>query len=146
MTMSIKAALTPKHWIALLFVGLLCFAASNSVFLASKARLIRAHISGSTSESLGDGPGSASIAAFLADVASSDVPILKAAAAYIVREEEHANCDLEQAKHNVSWNKSDGRRRDIGICLQIRNDAGILDEYIAFHWLQVSEKLTAFFN
>lgn len=79
------------------------------------------------------------LATWLDTMATSDVPLLRAAAAYMVRMESNKGCDLESASQQASWAKDDGRRRDIGICVQIRNDAAILDEYIAFHWLQVSE-------
>ena len=75
--------------------------------------------------------------AFVEELATSDEPLLKGAAAYIVSTRSRQQCDLEAVKQEVSWAKDDGRRRDIGICVQIRNDAGVLDEYIAFHWLEV---------
>lgn len=77
-------------------------------------------------------------AGFIEKMATSDLPVLKAAAAYLVRKEIETDCDIETAKQQVSWAKHpDGQKHDIGVCLQIRNDAAILDEYIAFHWLQV---------
>jgi hypothetical protein len=139
-SMSTWTSPTLKRCITLLVVALLCCTASNSVFLASRLRLIRAHISRFNQENLQDNAASAStpsMAASLTAMVSSDTPLLKAAAAYIVRKETHAHCDIEKVGNDASWDKTDGRRRDIGICLQIRNDAGILDEYIAFHWLQV---------
>ena len=75
---------------------------------------------------------------FIPELAASDTPLLKAAAAFMAHEQIRGECDVEAIKQQVSWNKGDGRLRDIGICLQIKNDAAILDEYIAFHWLQVS--------
>lgn len=84
-------------------------------------------------------PATPPLATWLDTMSTSDVPLFRAAAAYMVRLESEKGCDLESAKRQASWAKDDGRRRDIGICVQIRNDAAILDEYIAFHWLQVSE-------
>jgi hypothetical protein len=75
-------------------------------------------------------------AAFVKELAASDIP-LESAAAHIARTQNQQRCDLEVTKQGASWARGDGRRHDIGICLQIRNDAGILDEYIAFHWLHV---------
>jgi hypothetical protein len=76
-------------------------------------------------------------AAFVEGMATSGVPLLKNAAAHLVSTESQGRCDLEKAKQEVSWTKDGGQRRDIGICVQIRNDVNVLDEYIAFHWLQV---------
>lgn len=81
------------------------------------------------------------IAAFVEGLAASDVPLLKSAALYLLNA--RVQCNLDAAKREVSWAKDDGRRRDIGICVQIRDDASILDEFIAFHWLQVRTFATA---
>ena len=94
---------------------------------------------GMTSHANGVGVGTSAFPQLIAQLAASSTPVFKAAAALMVREETRDECDLEAAKQQVSWNKDDGRRRDIGICLQIKNDAVILDEYVAFHWLQVSK-------
>lgn len=75
-------------------------------------------------------------------LAKSDDSLLKAAAVSLKLHEIQAACDFEVHKDKDAWNRQVKRqgkmKKDIGICLQIRNDAKILDEYIAFHWIQVS--------
>ena len=66
-------------------------------------------------------------------------PVVKAAA---VRLEQERRRQLEKERgpdacERVSWDRDDGRRHDVGMCLVLKNDAKILDEYIAFHWVQV---------
>jgi len=151
--------LTLKHLVLLVLIGFLYISASIStgflfalraessqaegaVLLAvDRQSRTAANVSadeGIISHANGVGVSSSVFSQFKAQLAGSSTPLLKAAAALMVREETRGECDLKIAKQQVSWNKGDGRRRDIGICLQIKNDAAILDEYVAFHWLQVS--------
>lgn len=66
-------------------------------------------------------------------------PVIKAAAARLLAERRASQCDLPTTMQQVSWARprNDGVLRNVGVCVQVRNDANILDEYIAFHWLQV---------
>jgi hypothetical protein len=73
---------------------------------------------------------------FLKDMSSSDDGLLKAAAITLARETKSGACNLEKDKVPDPWNPNDGVRRDIGLCMQIKNDVGIIDEHIAFHWAQ----------
>jgi len=149
--------LTLKHSVLLVLVGIFCLSASNSigglfalraelsevdgaVLLAVDTQSTAANVSADEGINHANGVGmdGSAFSQFRAQLAASSTPLFKAAAALMVQEETRAKCDLEAAKQQVSWNKGDGRRRDIGICLQIKNDAAILDEYVAFHWLQVS--------
>lgn len=73
---------------------------------------------------------------FLKDLSSSDDGLLKAAAITLAKKTKSGACNLEKDKVPDPWNPNDGVRRDIGLCMQIKNDAGIIDEHIAFHWAQ----------
>ena len=73
---------------------------------------------------------------FLEDLSTSDDGLLKATAITLARETKSGARNLEEDKVPDPWNANDGVRRDIGLCMQIRNDAGIIDEHIAFHWAQ----------
>lgn len=69
----------------------------------------------------------------------SDSPnsLLRAAAVTLQREERP--CVVEQHFEEQPWDPSrGGMKRDVAVCVQIKNDAVIMDEYIAFHWVQVS--------
>ena len=77
---------------------------------------------------------------FVGRLLNSSDPVVKAAGARLHREfaaQKGMGCDLGATKQQVSWDRDDGVLRNVGMCVQMRNDAGILDEYIAFHWLQV---------
>ena len=75
-------------------------------------------------------------ASFIKNLSSSDDPLIKTAGAFLARKQKHGNCNIDDAKDVDPWNRHDGVRRDVAICMQISNDAGIMDEYIAFHWVQ----------
>jgi hypothetical protein len=42
-----------------------------------------------------------------------------------------------QAPMPMSKGGRGGGKRDVAVCVQIKNDAAVLDEYITFHWVQV---------
>ncbi|KAM3571245.1 hypothetical protein VYU27_006702 [Nannochloropsis oceanica] len=73
---------------------------------------------------------------FLDELTSSDDGLLKAAAVTLARKTKGGTCNLEKDRVPDPWNPNDGVRRDIGLCIAIKSDAGILDEHIAFHWAQ----------
>jgi len=83
-------------------------------------------------------------ASFLEDMSNSDDGILKAAAASLDSKAKRGACNVQEAKEADPWNPHDGVRRDIGMCMQIRNDAGIIDEHIAFHWVQGVSKFVIY--
>ena len=77
---------------------------------------------------------------FVGRLLNSSDPVVKAVGARLHREiaaQKGMGCNLDAIKQQVSWDRDDGVLRNVGMCVQMRNDAGILDEYIAFHWLQV---------
>ncbi|GAB5031680.1 udp-n-acetylglucosamine [Nannochloropsis oceanica] len=73
---------------------------------------------------------------FLDELTSSDDGLLKAAAVTLARKTKSGTCNLEKDRVPDPWNPNDGVRLDIGLCIEIKSDAGILDEHIAFHWAQ----------
>jgi hypothetical protein len=75
-------------------------------------------------------------ASFIEDLSTSDDGLLKSAAVMLARKQKNGDCNVQEAKQADPWNRQDGIRRDIGLCMQIKNDAAIIDEYIAFHWVQ----------
>ena len=83
---------------------------------------------------------------FMNMLTTSDDSLLKAAAVALTKKEKGSQCDIAALKSAETdpWNPKakdmNGHKRDVGVCLQIRNDAGILDEYIAFHWVQGASK------
>jgi hypothetical protein len=79
-------------------------------------------------------------ASFIRYLSTSDDGLPKYAAVMLAQKERHIECSVQEAKDADPWNRNDGIRRDIGVCMQIKNDADIIDEYIVFHWVQgVSE-------
>lgn len=65
----------------------------------------------------------------------SDNPILKAAGAQIHREHAFEKCNQENFIYPDMWSRVKNKK-DVAICVQIKNDAHILDEFVAFHWIQ----------
>lgn len=78
---------------------------------------------------------------FVDGLLDSSDGVIKAAGVRLKVQRDHGDCDVQAAKQQVSWDIDDGVVRDIGMCIQVRNDADILDEFIAFHWLQVRVSL-----
>lgn len=80
-------------------------------------------------------------AEFKGMLAESDNPLLKATAVTLEKREGERKCQLETFKEKHPWNRRMTKgKKDIGICMQMKNDAKILDEYIAFHWIQVRRR------
>ncbi|EWM26561.1 methyltransferase family [Nannochloropsis gaditana] len=83
-------------------------------------------------------------ASFIEELNSSDDLVMKTAGAVLAHKQKHGDCKIDVHKEADPWNKLDGVRRDIAVCMVLKNEARILDEYIAFHWLQGVSKFVIY--